>query len=234
MISFVVPAYNEADLIEACIHSIQVAAYHIESEIIVVDNGSTDNTALLAAQAGARVILEPVKGITKARQAGFQAAKYDVVAFIDADSELPKDWVEYALKALEQPNIVAASGPVIYYEMSLSKRIVSLAFYTVAKIAHLFFPMLQGGNFILRKQALKKAGGFNQDIDFYGEDTDTAIRLSKVGKIAFDLDMWTYTSARRMQNEGLLKVGLRYIANYLWMWAVGRPWSTSHHDHRPK
>jgi glycosyltransferase involved in cell wall biosynthesis len=233
-ISFVVPAFNEEALIGRCIQSIIQEVGTLTHEIIVVDNGSIDDTVEVARQAGAVVISEARKGVTRARQTGFEASKYGLVAFIDADSILPTNWLGFALAAFNDPNVGAVSGPVIYRELPWYKRVVTAAFYTIAKVAHLVSPMLQGGNFVLRRDALQCAGGFNTDIDFYGEDTDTAIRLSKVCKIVFDLDMWVYTSARRMTEEGLLVVGARYIANYVWMWVFGNPWSTEYHDHRPK
>jgi glycosyltransferase involved in cell wall biosynthesis len=233
MISFVVPAYNEEALIAHCIRSIQRAAGNIRHEIIVVDNASTDRTGEIAWAASAKVVPEPTKGITWARQAGADLARYDLIAFIDADSELPAGWLDAALSAIQQPGVVAVSGPIVYDELSLAKRIIGFAFYCVAKAAHLIWPMLQGGNFLLRKEALRRAGGFNTAIDFYGEDTDTAVRLSAIGKVKFDLGMWIYSSARRMQEEGMARTGGRYIINYLWIWLFGRPWSAGHHDHRP-
>jgi glycosyltransferase involved in cell wall biosynthesis len=233
MLSFVIPAFNEESLIVRCIQSVICEAGNITYEIIVADNNSTDNTVELARLAGARVISESRKGVTRARQAGFEACKYDIVAFIDADNDLPPGWLDFALAALKGPDVVAASGPLIYCEMPLHKRMLTFLFYSVGKVAHQFWPMLQGGNFILRKQALQRAGGFNTEIDFYGEDTDTAVRLSKVGRLHFDLDMWVYTSARRMDAEGLFVTGAKYIANYVWIWLFGRPWSTEYRDHRP-
>lgn len=232
MISFIVPAFNEEALIVNCIQSIIREAGNITYEIIVVDNGSTDQTAELARLCGAKVISEPTKGITHARQTGFEVAKYDLVAFIDADNELPPDWLDYALQAVVPVDVVAASGPVSYYELRLSKRLISFLFYLIAKCSHQLFPMLQGGNFILKKAALKKAGGFNTEIAFYGEDTDTAVRLSKIGMVKFDLDMWAYSSARRLDSEGMCKTGGRYIMNYVWIWLFGHPWSSHYHDIR--
>jgi glycosyltransferase involved in cell wall biosynthesis len=234
MLSVVIPAYNEELLITECIRSIKQSLKSIKYEIIVVDNGSTDNTALLAKEAGAIVLTECRKGITRARQTGFELASYELVAFIDADSILPEDWLNYALPAVEKIDVVAVSGPVVYYELSKSKRIVSFVFYCFAKIFHFWLPMLQGGNFILRKQSLLQAGGFNTNIEFYGEDTDTAVRLSKIGKIVFDLDMWVYTSSRRMNEEGLFVVGCKYILNYFSIWLFGEPWNIKYHDHRTK
>jgi glycosyltransferase involved in cell wall biosynthesis len=235
MISFVIPALNEESVIQHCIWSIHKNAVFysgIEYEVIVVDNGSIDRTADLARQAGAIVAYEPTKGITRARQAGLEASHFNFVAFIDADNELPCGWIGLALATINRPGVVAASGPVVYRDLSIYKRVIVFLFYIVAKIVHPIFPMLQGGNFILRKKAMIRAGLFNTEIDFYGEDTDTAKRLSRVGAVLFSLRMYAYTSARRMDEEGLFRVGLRYIVNYAWVWIAGRPWTTEHSDHR--
>lgn len=232
MISFVVPCYNEEALLPACLESIIAEAFSKDHEIIVVDNGSTDNTAEVARCAGATVLVETRKGVTRARQAGLEAAQYELIAFVDADNEVPPGWLEDVLKSFNDPAVVAVSGPVVYSELLLPKRVISFLFYCVAKISHQFFPVLQGGNFIVRKSALLKAGGFNTDIEFYGEDTDTAVRLSKVGKVAFNLNLWVWSSARRMEREGMFLTGGRYILNYIWIWAVGKPWTAKYHDWR--
>lgn len=233
MLSFVIPAYQEESLIVSCIQSIICELGDVTYEIIVVDNGSTDQTADLAAIAGATVIIEPQKGVTRARQTGFEATQYDLVAFIDADNELPDGWLVIALGAIQPDDVVAVSGPVNYYELGRSKRIISFLFYLLAKVSHHVFPMLQGGNFILKKSALQAAGGFNTKLDFYGEDTDTAVRLSDIGKVKFDLNMWVYSSARRVKNDGLFVLGGRYALNYIWIWLVGKPWTKNYHDIRP-
>jgi glycosyltransferase involved in cell wall biosynthesis len=237
MLSVVVPAYNEEALIVDCIDSIKAAAKFSRIkpyEIVVVDNASTDNTANRARGLGARVVSEKHKGITRARQAGFKAAQHPIIAFIDADNVIPHDWIKYALMALHGKDVVAASGPIVYRDLSVYKRIVSFVFYLVAKGAHQVFPMIQGGNFILKKSALEQVDGFNTKIDFYGEDTDTAVRLSKVGKVKFDLDMWAYSSSRRMDKEGFTKTGIRYILNWAYIWVWGRPFTDEYHDIRPK
>ena len=233
MISFVIPALNEETLITRCISSIHKECEDwVNYEIIVVDNGSTDNTVGLALAQNALIVAEPNKGVTRARQAGLLAAHYNIVAFIDADNEIPPGWAVCAVWALHYHNAIAASGPVIYEELSIFKRIVISLFYTIAVVVHRVAPMIQGGNFILRKDRMLEAGGFNTDIDFYGEDTDTAVRLSKIGKIRFEAGMWVYSSSRRITEEGMVRIGLRYIINYAWMWLYGKPWTLKHFDHR--
>ena len=90
-LSVIIPAYNEAKRIESCLHHLAAslratASPELESEIIVVDNNSTDATAELAHEMGARVVFEPVNQIARARNAGAAVASGDWLLFVDADT----------------------------------------------------------------------------------------------------------------------------------------------------
>ena len=231
MISVVISAFNEEALMGACLHSI-FKTVNVPVEVIVVDNGSTDATAEIARKYGAIVIHEPRRGIIFARSAGQVAAKYDLVAHIDADNVLPPGWIYAVQKAMRDPAVVACSGPLYYDGLSFPKRIITEAFYFFAHVAHKFLPMIQGGNFVMRRSAFRQIGGFDTSIAFYGDDTDIAVRLSKVGKILFVSNMWIQSSPRRVQAEGLTVTGVRYIANYLSVHLLGKPWHETHNDIR--
>src|SRR5260370_27229348 len=92
--------------------------------------------------------------------------------------------------------------------------------------------MMQGGNFIVFKSALDAAGGFNLDFRFYGEDTELARRLSKVGAVKFSFALRAFSSGRRFAGEGFVRVGLRYSANYLWTIFFKHPFSPTWLDFR--
>jgi glycosyltransferase involved in cell wall biosynthesis len=232
-LTFVIPALNEEALIAKCIRSIRSEC---TAPIIVIDNGSTDNTvAIASAIPGVTVISERQKGITRARQRGLINATTKWVAFIDADSELPDLWVIEANRALwyaDRDGIIALSGPVMFRDLLLFSRIFIFAFYVVGKILHNIAPMVQGGNCIINREALLSVGGFDTNVEFYGEDTVTARRLSHAGKLKFNLSMYCYASARRFLAEGLIRIGIRYALNYLWVWIAGRPLTRTHRDHR--
>src|SRR5437867_3626205 len=92
-LSVIVPAYNEEKLIGRCLGCIAEAvaanaAPDWTSEIIVVDNNSTDGTGALARAAGATVVFEPINQISRARNAGAAVATGDWLLFVDADSYL--------------------------------------------------------------------------------------------------------------------------------------------------
>src|SRR6516162_6424154 len=243
LVSFVVPAYNEEALIEACLIAItgEISRTRCRAEIIVVNNGSTDATRRIASSIpNVKVIDEPQRGLVQARKAGYFVSKGEFIANIDADTILPEGWLRTALAEFsDHPDLVALSGPYIHYDLSKGARIIAAAFYRGAYIAHLLSRFLagrgsvmQGGNFIVSRIALETAGGFNPDFRFYGEDAELARRLNKVGVVKFTFALRALSSGRRFSGEGLLKVLLRYCANYLWTHLFKRPFSSTWLDFR--
>jgi len=243
LVSFVVPAYNEEALIGSCLASItaEIARTGCRAEIIVVNNNSTDGTAQIASSIpGVVVVDEPQRGLVQARRAGYLAASGRLIANIDADTMLAEGWLETALGEFERwPNLVALSGPFIHYDVSAPARLVASGFYRVAFLVSLLVKfvtragsMMQGGNFIVSKRALDAAGGFNPNFLFYGEDTELARRLSKIGEVKFRFALRAFLSGRRFMAEGLSTVALRYSANYLWVILFKRPFSPTWLDFR--
>ena len=113
-LSFVVPAYNEEAYLGSCLGSIvrEIEQTRYEAEIIVVNNASTDMTkAIASSYAFVTVVDEPRKGIVKARDAGYRAAKGDLIANIDADNMLPAGWLEKVVRSFRNGKLVALSGP---------------------------------------------------------------------------------------------------------------------------
>ena len=242
-ISFVIPAYNEEACIGACLASVMraLAASDCAAEVIVVNNASTDLTRERAsAVAGVKVVDEPVKGLVRARRAGLAAAGGDLIASIDADTLLPEGWLAAVLDAFDRdPSLAALSGPLIYYDLPLVWRGLTRAFYVVALPIHLFNQhvlhvgaMVQGGNLVARRDALEAAGGYDTSIAFYGEDTDIARRLAKVGRVKWTFRLPIYSSGRRLRAEGVVRTGFRYALNFFWVTVFGRPWTTTYTDVR--
>ncbi len=243
-VSFVIPAYNEAATIQKCLDAIfrEVARTPCETEIIVVDNASTDATGALAAgNPDVIVVSEPRKGITFARQAGLARCSGDLVANVDADTLLPAGWLERVRHEFARdPGLVCLSGPVVYYDAPRSVRFWTRLFYisglAASLGARLFLragAMVQGGNFICRRSALEQIGGFNTAIDFYGEDTDIAQRLHRVGRVKFTFRLPIHASGRRLTAEGLITTGARYALNYFWVILFRRPFTRRSTDIRP-
>jgi glycosyltransferase involved in cell wall biosynthesis len=197
-LSFVVPAYNEEAYLPACLESILAQTRELGDavEIIVVNNASTDRTREVAlGYPGVRVVDEMRKGLTFARQAGFAASTGELIANVDSDSRLTPGWVKRCwLRLPASQRLVSLSGPFIYYDLSPTQRISVQVFYAIAFMVYVLNrwvlragSMVQGGNFVLRREALEQIGGFDTAISFYGEDTDIARRMSQVGKCGLRL-----------------------------------------------
>jgi glycosyltransferase involved in cell wall biosynthesis len=236
-ISLVIPAHNEEKYISACLeYAIKnsAGAFH---EIIVVDNASTDKTAEIAQKyPGVRVVQEERKGLTRARARGLKEATGDLLAYIDADTQLPKGWIETLKKEYKKnPTLVCLSGPYTYYDApTYKKAILNGTWWFSAPLTYrLVGYMVLGGNFVAKKSALEAMGGFDQNIEFYGEDTDIARRLSKHGKVVFKMNFSMPSSSRRFQAEGLIKTNLVYGLNFLWQVIRHKPLTHTYHDIRP-
>src|SRR2546422_11372935 len=102
MISFIVPAYNEELELPRSLAAIHIAAKHANEkyEIIVVDDGSTDATADIARQSGARLVQVQRRQIAAARNAGAQIARGQILFFVDADTRISSSHVVDAIAAL--------------------------------------------------------------------------------------------------------------------------------------
>jgi glycosyltransferase involved in cell wall biosynthesis len=246
-LSFVVPAYNEESYLPACLDSIleQIGDVPGGAEVIVVNNASTDGTRAVAdayarAHEQVRVVDQPEKGLTHARQAGFAACTGELVANVDSDSRLTPGWVKQVLETFDaEPKLVGLSGPFIFYDLLPRQRASVKVFYAVAWLVYATNrwilragSMIQGGNFVLKSEALKQIGGFDTTIAFYGEDTDIARRMNRMGKVRFTFGLKMYSSARRMKNEGMTRIAVRYTINYFWTTFRKKPFSKEYEDHR--
>lgn len=234
-ISLVVPAYNEEKYIGACLESVVKNGGELY-EIVVVNNVSTDRTSEIAGGfSRVRVVNESEKGITRARQRGAEETSGDIIAFIDADTKMPEHWVREIIRDFEtDTKLVCLSGPYIYYDASpLAKVFVWLYWRVLARLAYLFTGyMAVGGNLVIRREALDKIGGFDKNINFYGEDTDTAKRLYQIGKVKFNQKLFMYSSARRLKGEGFLLTAYRYGINFLSEVLTGKPFTSEYKDIR--
>jgi glycosyltransferase involved in cell wall biosynthesis len=102
-LSIIIPAFNEERLIGACLDAIATQT-DMPDEVIVVDNNSTDRTAEIAeSYPFVKVLREKKQGIVYARNAGYDAAKCDIIGRIDADVVIPRGWVWRVRKFYDNP-----------------------------------------------------------------------------------------------------------------------------------
>lgn len=244
-LAFVIPAYNEEALIGKCIESVIAENQRCQAgaHIIVVNNASTDRTGEIARSfPGVEVVDEPKKGLVNARDAGFAASEgYELVANIDSDTIVPEGWLSTVLDEFARdPKLVCLSGPYVYYDMSAWNRFLVNMFYGLTWLIYVLNryilrvgSVVQGGNFVFKRAAWQQVGGYDRSIEFFGEDTDVAVRLSKVGAVKWTFGLKMKTSGRRLEKEGVFRTAGTYTLNFFWVTFRGKPATKSYTDVRP-
>lgn len=158
--SIVVPAYNEQALLPATLASLRgaMAATPLAGELVVCDNASGDATAAVAEAGGARVVVEPVRQISRARNAGARAASGRHLVFVDADTLVPGPLLAAALAALESGRVCGggSTAEMEGVEGGLARQMVRL-WNAVSRRRR-----LAAGSFVFcRRDAFEAVGGFS-------------------------------------------------------------------------
>jgi glycosyltransferase involved in cell wall biosynthesis len=238
-ISIIIPAFNEESLIKPCLQSVTEAVnanrnFGFTHEVIVVDNNSTDNTANLAKQAGARVIFEPVNHIARARSAGATAARGDWLIFIDADCILSSELVKDIFQLIQEGKHVGAGSTLLMRELPWWAR-GALNLWTTLSVS---FGWAAGALMACNAKAFHEIGGFNLDL-YAAEEIEFSQKLKKWGrahhlKFAILTEHPLETSSRKIHLytgreilDQFLRVMLRphrslYNKKWLSIWYDGR------------
>ena len=181
-ISVVVPAYNEERLIAQSLRRVRQAmsaftARGWDSELIVCDNNSTDRTAGLAREAGAKVVFEPVNQIARARNAGAAAASGDWLLFVDADSHPSPELLSDVANEIQSGRCLAGGSTVKLEGNYPIGNCVTRLWNTISRVGK-----LAAGAFIFcEAAAFREVGGFSTEL-FAGEELDLSQRLKRLAR----------------------------------------------------
>lgn len=186
MISVIVPAHNAQATITACVSALACQENTpSDYEIIVIDDGSTDNTGQLAAAAGARVIRQQKRGPAAARNAGIHAACGDITCFTDADCAPRPDWIcQITAPLLTDPAVAGVKGAYTSSQKEIAARFVQIEYED--KYDRLRqYPRITFMDFYsaaYRRAILLEHNGFDERFSLANsEDRELSYRLAALG-----------------------------------------------------
>ena len=179
-LSVIIPAYNEEAALPATLEARQKALSRsaTQSELIVVDNNSTDKTSAIAKEFGAVVVNETEHNIGKVRNTGARHAAGDVLVFIDADTLVPETLFETIVDLMKDETCCGGAFAVGYGDF---KRWWMSIYMLGWRFWGKFFNMAQGAAQFYRRSAFDAAGGYDESI-YMGEDIEFYWRVSKFAR----------------------------------------------------
>jgi len=181
-ITLYIPAYNAGGTIEQCLTEVR-SMTRLPDEILVIDDGSEDESAAKAERMGARVVRHPVnRGIAAARNSALREARYPLIANLDADAIPAPDWLEKLVGALDE-RIVGVGGKLIEKhrdDLVNRWRAVHMAQHWGDKIVE-DPTFLSGAGALFRRSVLEAMGGYDERCRTNFEDNDLGLRMRDAG-----------------------------------------------------
>lgn len=205
MISVVIPALNEETYITDSLKSLKEQDYTGDYEIIVVDNQSSDRTAEIARNLGAKVVCcQERNGIARVRHAGAAAARGDIIVQGDADTVYPRHWLSRIAESFEShPEAAALTGRYFYNNPLWWAKVEYAVRFGInqGSLVALGRPLIiSGATFAFRCSAFLAVSGYT-GLTFSADQYGISSRLSRIGKVLYDKDLYVFTSARRVAHK---------------------------------
>lgn len=197
MVSVIVPVYNGEGIIETCLRALADQSWpKSDYEVIVVNDGSTDNTPEILEKLDVTVVTQERQGPAAARNAGIATAKGDVVLLTDADCAPDPAWIENMVRPLSDPEIVGTRGIYRTRQRELVARFAQIEYeekYEKLK-KDKYIDFIDTSSAGYRKDVIFGAGGFSTAFtEASNEDPDLSYRLAKKGyKLVLNADAVVY------------------------------------------
>lgn len=187
-ISVVVPAYNAAAFLPRCLKSIFAQTLKPE-EVIVVDDGSTDNTAALAAELGATVVSRVNGGLSAARNTGIQKASSEWIALLDADDMWAPEKLERQAALIRTETVLVYTGIRIFDDNGIREEKPGVGVAMAQEMLRYRNPITPS-TALAKREAVLMGGGFREDIRAC-EDWEMWVRLQRLGQFEVVADSLT-------------------------------------------
>lgn len=182
-VSVVICAHNGATTLRWCLEGVRQLDYP-DYEVIVVDDGSSDETAAIASECGYPPISTPSRGLSNARNTGLEAADGEIVAYIDCDARPDRDWLRHLAAAFRATDHAGIGGPNLPPPDGWIADCVANApggpvhvLLSDREAEH-----IPGCNMAFRRQRLVGVGGFDPRYRAAGDDVDICWRLQQHGE----------------------------------------------------
>lgn len=206
-VSVVIPVKDDVGYLERCLDALALQTYS-PFEVIVVDNASSDSSAALAARRGARVVSEREIGIPAASATGYDAARGDIIARLDADSVPGVTWIASICELFARnPDAMAVTGRGILMDddgtaRQHSSRLYMRAYFWCVGLA-LGHPPLFGSTFAMRREAwLRVRSEVCRHDQRVHDDMDLSIHLGPENGIMVDRSLMVAVSSRPLALDG--------------------------------
>ena len=184
MVSVVICAYNAERTMLPCLESLRKLDY-ANFEVVIVDDGSRDRTAEISMDFPEfRLIRQPNKGLSVARNVGLHAARGDIIAYTDSDCVVDPHWLTLMVRTLTEKNFDGCGGP--NYAPHEDGWIEACCAASPGAPCHVLTAddvaeHLAGCNMVFTKAALLKVGGFDPQFTSAGDDVDVCWRILDSG-----------------------------------------------------
>lgn len=205
-VSVVICAYNAEDCIQGIFDSLKKQTFR-DFEIVVANDGSTDNTAKIANANGVKVISMKHEGLSAARNVGINNSKAEIIAIIDADCYAEENWVEEIYSTISSGETVVTGNTKIPQSTFLGDCISGLGYPGGGHLGfHKMWPVdedgytshLAGGNCGFKKSEILKLGAFNKDLTITADDVYLSMKILDSGlKIKYNPEIVMYHRPRK-------------------------------------
>lgn len=190
-VSVIIPTYNGAKRVEKCLSALYKQEYPGVLQIIVVDDGSSDNTLdILNKYPDIKVISQENQGPAAARNNGASQSEGEIILFTDDDCIPEPNWISEMLKAFENPEIMGVKGAYKTIQQSPVARFVQYEYEEKYRYMdkYKYIDFIDTYSAAYRKNVFQEFGGFNTDFPVAcAEDVELSFRIANAGhKLVFN------------------------------------------------
>jgi glycosyltransferase involved in cell wall biosynthesis len=231
-LSVVIPALNEEHYLGQLLLDIQHQSRRPD-EVIVVDAGSSDATVRIAKQSST-VVLYGEPPVARGRNLGGYSATGELIFVLDADTRLPKTFLEDFVSEIERRGLDIACPRYLPHDSTPLIGAIHAFWNMVLKTSERILPSGAGHCIALRRELFQKSRGFDPSLKF--DDIELVRRLSKQGRFGY-VGTSVFVSDRRYEEEGILRTFLLHLlmapafALGKFEWANNVAYEFGNHDH---